>query len=111
MLYDATLVRNAATTGLVMGLQSAVMLVGLLAVMLSRDALLTVAILVVGPLIGVVMQRFTRWSKKAARGAMSETSGLSSAIMEGIDGIKVVKIDNREGPSCVSLQGPSAPCG
>jgi len=96
MLYDATLVRNAATNGLIVLTQSSVMLIGLLAVMLYRDAILTLAILLVGPLIGAVMQRFTRWSKKAAQGAMSETSGLSSAIMEGIDGVKVVKIDNRE---------------
>ena len=96
MLYDATLVRNAATNGLISLTQSAVMLVGLLVVMLRRDLILTIAMLMVGPLIGAVMQRFTRWSKKAAQGAMSETSGLSSAIMEGIDGVKVVKIDNRE---------------
>jgi len=96
MLYDATLVRNAATNGLIVLVQSSVMLIGLLAVMLRTDAVLTLAILLVGPLIGALMQRFTRWSKKAAQGAMSETSGLSSAIMEGIDGVKVVKIDNRE---------------
>ena len=53
-------------------------------------------IILVGPLLGVVMDRFTRWSRAAAIGAMKETSSLSTAIMEGIDGVKVVKIDNRE---------------
>jgi subfamily B ATP-binding cassette protein MsbA len=96
MLYDATLVRNAATTGLIGLTQNAVMVAGLLAVMLHRDLVLTLAIFLVGPLVGVLMGRFTRWSKAAARGAMNETSGLSTAIMEGIDGVKVVKIDNRE---------------
>ena len=96
MLYDATLVRNAATTGLINLTQNAVMVVGLLVVMLRRDLILTIGIFLVGPVIAALMNRFTRWSKAAARGAMQETSGLSTAIMEGIDGVKVVKIDNRE---------------
>ncbi len=96
MLYDATLVRNAATSGLINLTQNAVMVAGLLAVMLQRDVALTLAIFLVGPVVGALMDRFTRWSKAAARGAMDETSGLSTAIMEGIDGVKVVKIDNRE---------------
>ena len=96
MLYDATLVRNAATTGVINLIQNAVMVAGLLVVMLRRDTMLTLAIVVVGPLVGALMDRFSRWSRAAARGAMQETSGLSTAIMEGIDGVKVVKIDNRE---------------
>lgn len=96
MLYDAGLVRSAATNGIVTAIQNGVMVAALLAVMALRDLWLTAAILLVGPLIGALMQRFNRWSKKAAIGGMSETSSLSTAIMEGIDGVKVVKIDNRE---------------
>jgi subfamily B ATP-binding cassette protein MsbA len=50
----------------------------------------------VGPVLSALMQNFNRWSRKAAIGGMTETSSLSTAIMEGIDGVKVVKIDNRE---------------
>jgi subfamily B ATP-binding cassette protein MsbA len=96
MLYDAGLVRSAATNGLVTGIQNAVMVAALLVVMGLRDLPLTLAVLLVGPLLGAVMNRFNRWSRKAAIGGMSETSSLSTAIMEGIDGVKVVKIDNRE---------------
>jgi subfamily B ATP-binding cassette protein MsbA len=96
MLYDAGLVRSAATNGLVTGIQNGVMVAALLAVMALRDPVLTLAILVVGPALGALMNRFNRWSRKAAIGGMSETSTLSTAIMEGIDGVKVVKIDNRE---------------
>ena len=35
--------------------------------------------------------------EKAAKGAMAETSALSTAIMESLDGVRVVKIENREG--------------
>ena len=96
MLYDAGLLRNAATNALLTYFQNAVMVVGLVVVMLIQDAWLTLGILLVGPLLGILMERFTRWSKAAAIGAMKETSSLSTAIMEGIDGVKVVKIDNRE---------------
>jgi subfamily B ATP-binding cassette protein MsbA len=96
MLYDASLLRNAATSALLTYFQNALMVIGLVTVMLIRDLWLTLAILLVGPLIGVLMERFTRWSRSAAVGAMKETSSLSTAIMEGIDGVKVVKIDNRE---------------
>ncbi len=96
MLYDAGLLRNAATNALLTYFQNAVMVVGLLIVMLFRDWRLTLGIMLVGPLVGFLMDRFTRWSRAAAVGAMKETSSLSTAIMEGIDGVKVVKIDNRE---------------
>jgi len=96
MLYDAGLVRSAATTGIINAVQNGVMVAALLAVMALRDVWLTLAIVLVGPVIGAVMQNFNRWSRKAAIGGMSETSSLSTAIMEGIDGVKVVKIDNRE---------------
>ena len=96
MLYDATLLRNAATNALLTYFQNLLLVVGLVVVMLVQDVWLTLGILLVGPLIGALMQRFTKWSKAAAVGAMRETSSLSTAIMEGIDGVKVVKIDNRE---------------
>ena len=96
MLYDAGLVRNAATTAMINYVQNAAIVAGSVVVMLLRDPLLTAAVILVGPLIGWLMQRLNRWSKKAARGAMDETSSLSTAIMEGLDGVKVVKIDNRE---------------
>jgi subfamily B ATP-binding cassette protein MsbA len=42
------------------------------------------------------MRRFSKRTTKAARGAMVETSALSTAIMESLDGVRVVKIENRE---------------
>jgi subfamily B ATP-binding cassette protein MsbA len=96
MLYDAGLVRNAATSAIINYIQNGAIVAGLLVVMAVQDLGLTLGVLLVGPVIGALMQRFTKWSKKAATGAMNETSALSTAIMEGIDGVKVVKIDNRE---------------
>jgi subfamily B ATP-binding cassette protein MsbA len=42
------------------------------------------------------MQRYSKRTRKAAQGAMAETSALSTAVMESLDGVKIVKIENRE---------------
>src|ERR1700761_2678594 len=64
--------------------------------MALQDVWLTAAVLLVGPVAAAVMRRYSRRTKKAAKGAMAETSALASAIMESLDGIKIVKIENRE---------------
>jgi subfamily B ATP-binding cassette protein MsbA len=96
VLYDAGLIREAATSGVVNYTQHILIVLGAITVMVSNDLMLSVAVLVVAPLVGWTMRRFSRRTTKAARGAMAETSALSTAIMESLDGIKIVKIENRE---------------
>jgi len=96
MLYDASLVRTAATSSIVNYVRESLTLVGVLTWMLISDWSLTLGILVVGPIVMILIQRFSRWVKKAATKAMNETAGFSTAVMEGLDGVKIVKIDNRE---------------
>jgi subfamily B ATP-binding cassette protein MsbA len=96
VLYDAGLIREAATTGVVNYVQQGLTVLFCLAAMAFNDPVLTVIVLVAAPLASGVMRRFARRSTRAAKGAMSETSALSTAVMESLDGIKVVKIDNRE---------------
>jgi subfamily B ATP-binding cassette protein MsbA len=96
VLYDAGLIREAATAGVVNYTQHFLTVIGAITVMVSNDAMLSIAVLVVAPIVGWMMRRFSRRTTKAARGAMAETSALSTAIMESLDGIKIVKIENRE---------------
>ncbi|MBV9511448.1 MAG: ABC transporter ATP-binding protein, partial [Caulobacteraceae bacterium] len=96
MLYDSTLVRAASTTAVVTYVREGVTVIGAVAVMLARDPVMTLAIMLAAPVVTGLIRRFTRWTKKATLNAMQETTTLSSAIMEGIAGVKVVKIDNRE---------------
>ncbi len=96
VLYDAGLIREGATTGVVNYVQAAVTVGGALFVMLTQDWILSLVVLVSAPVASAVMRRFGRRTRKAARGAMSETSALSTAVMESLDGVKLVKIDNRE---------------
>jgi subfamily B ATP-binding cassette protein MsbA len=96
VLYDAGLMREGATSGIVNYTRESLSIVGSLAVMAWNDWLLTVLVLLIGPLVGAVMQNYAKRTRKAAQGAMAETSALSTAIMESLDGIRIVKIENRE---------------
>ncbi len=64
--------------------------------MVSNDWVLSLALIVAVPVASLIMRRYARRSSKAAQGAMVETSALSTAIMESLDGVRVVKIENRE---------------
>jgi subfamily B ATP-binding cassette protein MsbA len=96
VLYDAGLMREGATNGVVNYTREALTIAGSLAVMFYKDWLLALLVLVVGPIVGAVMNSYSRRTRKAALGAMAETSALSTAIMESLDGIRIVKIENRE---------------
>jgi subfamily B ATP-binding cassette protein MsbA len=96
VLYDAGLIREAATSGIVNYVQNWLIVVFTVGVMISQDVWLTLIVLVAGPLASNIMRRFSKRSRNAAAGAMAETSALSTAVMESLDGVKVVKIDNRE---------------
>ncbi len=96
VLYDADQVRDAASTGAVAYLQAALTVLGTLVAMFYMDWSMTLIVLALGPVIGMVMGRYLKLTRKAAEGAMAETSSLSTAIMESLDGIKIIKISNRE---------------
>jgi subfamily B ATP-binding cassette protein MsbA len=53
-------------------------------------------VLVIAPLASLIIRGFSKRTTKAAKGAMGETSNLSTAIMESLDGVKIVKMENRE---------------
>ena len=96
ILYEAGLVREAATTGLVNYVQNALTIVTTVTLMLRQDVGLTLIVLIGAPIASGVMGRYSKRTKKAAQGAMAETSALSTAVMESLDGVKIVKMENRE---------------
>ena len=96
VLYDAGLIREAATSGLVNYTQNLLTAVATATVMVVEDAGLALLLLVAAPVIAFVMRTFVRRTRNAAIEAMDETSALSTAVMESLDGIKIVKIENRE---------------
>lgn len=96
VLYDAGLIREAATSGVVNYTQNLLIFIGAVLVMVANDWMLSLVLIGVVPIAGAIMRRFSRRTTKAAKGAMAETSNLSSAIMESLDGVRVVKLENRE---------------
>ena len=96
VLYDAGLTREAATSGVVNYTQNLLTAAGGVWVMFNIDWGLALLALLGAPAAGAIMGRFAKRTSKAAKGAMAETSALSTAIMESLDGVRVVKIENRE---------------
>ena len=96
VLFDANLVREAFTNGVVNYTQHALTLIAVLAYMAWTDWRLTLIVLLGAPVIAWVMRRFGKRMRKATTGAMVETSNLSTALMENLDGVRLIKIENRE---------------
>jgi len=96
VLYDAGLIREAATTGLVNFIQQGLTLIAAGVVMATTDWKLGLFVLFAAPIVALFLRRFLRRAVKAASGAMQATGALSTAIMEGLDGVRVVKMENRE---------------
>ncbi len=96
VLYDTGLLREAATSGAVALVQHSLTLVGAVVVMVINDWRLSGLVLLAAPIISLFLRGFMRRATVAASGAMRATGALSSAIMEGLDGVRVVKMENRE---------------
>lgn len=96
VLFDAGLVREAATNGVVNYAQQLMILLASLVVMARMDVILTLIVLLGGPIIAAVLSGYIKRTKAAAEGAMQATSTLSTAIMESLDGIRIIKINNQE---------------
>lgn len=96
VLFDANLVREAFTSGVVTYTQNLLMLVGTIVFMFFNDWQLAMVVLLGVPMVALVLRRFGKRTRKAARGAMAETENLSTALMENMDGVRLIKIENRE---------------
>ncbi len=96
VLFDANLVREAFTNGVVGYTQHGLTLIAVIAYMAWSDWRLTLIVLLGAPLIAYVIRRFGKRMRKATTGAMVETENLSTALMENLDGVRLIKIENRE---------------
>jgi len=96
VLFDANLVREAFTSGVVNYTQNAVTLLAVIVGMAFIDWQLTLVVLLGIPLISFVLRRFSKRTRKATVGAMKETESLSTALMENLDGVRLIKLENRE---------------
>ncbi|MBV9997105.1 MAG: ABC transporter ATP-binding protein [Caulobacteraceae bacterium] len=96
LLNDTMTIREAATTGLLNYLQSGLTIVALLAVMFSKDWLLTLFVLLGGPIVAWVLRVFSVGVMKALKGTMDVNAALATTILESLDGVRVIKMEGRE---------------
>ena len=96
VLFDANLVREAFTNGVVGYTQYGLTLTAVMGYMAWLNWRLTLIVLLGAPLIAYIIRRFGKRMKKATTGAMVETENLSTALMENLDGVRLIKIENRE---------------
>jgi len=96
VLFDANLVREAFTNGVVNYTQNAITLFAVIGAMAFIDWELTAVVLLGVPLISLVLRRFSKRTRKATVGAMKETETLSTALMENLDGVRLIKLENQE---------------
>ena len=96
ILFDAGLVREASTAGMMNYIQNALTIVGVVVVLLWNDWALSSIVLIAAPIVGWVLRDYSKRTTRAAHGAMEESSSLTSAVMESLDGVRVVKMENKE---------------
>ena len=96
ILFDAGLVREAAAAATLNYVQQGLTLVAMFGVMLWMDWPLTAVAMLIAPFVAWVLRDYSKRTTKAAHGAMEESSSLTSAIMESLDGVRVIKMENKE---------------
>ncbi|CAL4870054.1 Lipid A export ATP-binding/permease protein MsbA (plasmid) [Asticcacaulis sp. MM231] len=96
ILFDTGLMREAATNGFVYYVQHLLIVAASLFVMISIDWRITLVAIGVGPLVGYIFSWATAWQRLASDGAMTATASLSERLKEAFDGIKIIKINNRQ---------------
>ncbi|NBB50748.1 ATP-binding cassette domain-containing protein [Rhizobium sp. CRIBSB] len=96
VLFDANLVREAFTNGVVNYTQHSLTLIAVISYMAWSDWQMTLIVLLGVPIITYVLRRFSKRTRKATTGAMRETENLSTALMENLDGVRLIKLENRE---------------
>ena len=96
MLYDVDKVREATTSGLVNWVQQGLVVIALFGFMVWTDVGLALLVLLAAPLASETIRKFSKRTSIAANSAMDETAILSTAILESLDGVKVIKLENRE---------------
>jgi ATP-binding cassette, subfamily B, bacterial MsbA len=97
IINDCQMIQTAATTGFLSYVQSGLTVAALLGLMFVKDSLLTVIVLVFGPIVAWVLRVFSRFAANRTTSSMDANAALATAVLEGLDGVRVVKVEGREG--------------
>ncbi len=90
-LYDATLMRDAIAKGVAAVWLESITLIALVGAMVYADWKLTLICMVALPGVAWAMERIGSSIRRATKRNMEETGSLSTAIVEALDGRRVIK--------------------
>src|SRR5215472_9018539 len=90
-LYDATLLRDAVSRGIANVAMESLSLLGFAALMLYQDWQLAIFSIVVLPGVAWAMERIGASLRRATKRSLEETGELSTALVEALDGRRIIK--------------------
>ena len=90
-LYDTTLMRDAVSRGIANVALESLSLIGFAALMLYQDWQLAIFSIVVLPGVAWAMERIGASLRRATKRSLEETGELSTALVEALDGRRIVK--------------------
>jgi ATP-binding cassette, subfamily B, bacterial MsbA len=90
--YDVQNVTGAATSAVNVLIKDTLAAIGLLGWLLYLNWKLTLIILITGPIIGLIVQRFARRLRAVSRRELTAVGDLTHAVEESVAGHRVVKV-------------------
>ena len=90
--FNSQMVANAASSSLTIVVRDTLTAIGLFALMLYHSWQLSLAFLVIGPVIGVIVTRVSRRFRQISRDIQGSMGEVSHAIREAVDAARVIKI-------------------
>ena len=90
--FNSQRVAQAASTTLTIMVRDSLTAIGLLALMFFQSWKLSLCFLVIGPIIGIIVDRVSRQFRAVSRDIQDSMGEVSHVIQEAVDGSRVIKI-------------------
>lgn len=90
--FNSQRVAQAASTTLTIMVRDSLTAIGLLALMFYQSWKLSLCFLIIGPVIGIIVDRVSRQFRAVSRDIQDSMGDVSHVIQEAVDGSRVIKI-------------------
>ncbi len=90
--FNSQRVAQAASTTLTIMVRDSLTAIGLLALMFYQSWQLSLCFLIIGPIIGLIVDRVSRQFRAVSRNIQDSMGEVSHVIQEAVDGSRVIKI-------------------
>ena len=90
--FNSQMVANAASSSLTVMVRDTLTAIGLFGLMFYQSWQLSLAFLVIGPIIGIIVGRVSRQFRSISRSIQGSMGDVSHVIQEAVEGARVIKI-------------------